>query len=197
MKTKSFFEVLEKQIRADLTQELRAEIQAELRHSPRPGTQASAVNATGATHFAESFHAEYLQVWLATHSRYQKRSTPKQSPYGQRVATPFEKEVREEVEVELERDIKQKPKPPHQMSKVTLSSSEEAAALALLNRYGAGLTLPFSNLDLRRAWRKAANQTHPDRFVGAAPELQVQMTSAFCAVTDAAELLEESFKVAA
>jgi hypothetical protein len=65
-------------------------------------------------------------------------------------------------------------------------SSEEFLAFKILNQHGADLKVPFTKIDLKRAWHRAAFMSHPDRKSGSRNETE---TAEFAEVKKAQEIL--------
>lgn len=173
--TKSFFEVLEAQIRTDLRQEIEAEVRAEMKR--QDASKAGPTPTIGL--------ADRLETWLVTNvtpsfvarrSTYSKKTS---SPKPEQPAPPT-KPVRSETIVQL-------------------TTVRELCALELLSRH-AGMKLQTNELSesqFKSMWRRAALKTHPDRFTGEDALVQVQKTALFRELCEAYECLELLFEARA
>lgn len=176
MAAKSFMEILEEQIRADLRSEIEAEVRASLAKSTEPEL-ARPARAFGAT-----------ETWLAANVA---KSFFAQRGVGRKAYPPPPPRVREQTQerARTERNRKSSAGP-----RRSAKSVEELCALELLNRHsGLSLPLEFDSSQLKGAWRKAALKTHPDRFAETDAVTTAQMNVLFTEITRAFELLESLF----
>ncbi len=162
-RTKSFIEVLEAEIRADLRKEMQSEVQFR--------TQASAPS--------QGLHAAgRLESWLASHvgpitfakplaarkmyGSVNVKAAPKATAAAAASKTRSEKPV------------------------FTASTVEEMIAVEMLTRYSSiTLATSFTEDELKSVWRKAALKTHPDRFAGEDQITQMRMTVLFRELAEA------------
>ena len=178
MAPKPFYEILVDEIEA----QVRADV-AQSGGSSRPETQPGVHQPSPRA----SFINERLEAWLATHvervipgrgrSPRQAYGIKKSSSRSQKQAAP------EPATIEI---------------RVRASGAEALCAVELLGRTsGIKLQDTFSESELKTAWRRAALQSHPDRFTGADPALQTRQTELFRELALAYDLLSQLFDVAA
>jgi hypothetical protein len=188
MASKSFFEVLEQQIRTDL----RAEIEAEVRDqyarqaAKRPaGTEAAQarLNIWMASATEHKIHAQRTsghKAYSSGNSSQAKAASHKKSASHD---SPNLKITKPESQQIPANEVKRKVEQP-----------ELLVSLELLNRYSGGvLNESFTRTDLNRAWRKAAFATHPDRFGQSDLISQTRAKALFCELAKAFDSLEALF----
>ena len=169
--SKSFIEVLEAEIRADLRKEIEAEVQA--RYGRTPGViceqaPSAAVHAAGR-----------LETWLASHVGpiTFARTAGARKVYGApaKCAAAI---------------LPMSPKIEVDSCFFTVTTATEFFAVEILNRQSPlKLTPTFTEENLKSVWRKAALKTHPDRFTGADEITQTRMTVLFRELVEAYETL--------
>lgn len=185
MAEKTFYNVLEEQIRRDLRQEIRAEVEAQLRAERGPKQETSSFNPNAS-------HMERVETWLATHVRktFFKRS-PSQKAYGSTNAHP------NNARSTSTRPLNGTTTPPdatssaHSSFVYTATDIEELCALELFRRQGVKIGDSFTENEIKMAWRKAALKTHPDRFAQEDAIVQAQMNAIFRSLCEAYKLLEK------
>jgi hypothetical protein len=166
-KAKSFIEILEDEIRADLKRELRSEIQAELQaeldgHTTRP-------RARGPQNPHAIHAAGRLETWLASHVGPITFKTNRK-PYGASAGATARTRSAPVIH--------------------TAETTEETLAIELLSRHaGRRLDTRYTADELKSVWRKAALKTHPDRFAGADHATVLRATALFRELAAAYELL--------
>ena len=179
MKNKTFISILQDEIRRDV----RAEIEAELREvGERPDLKL----------FEKTAERERLEIWLATRvarvGGKANKSRDKIHPYSTQNGPPrpFEKPFEKPFKKPT---AKQSPQEPQ----MTVSTTQQHWAVEILRRNGGELCFAFTKQQLKTAWRKAAFNTHPDRFSSADVVTQEAMRSAFEEIVIAYEILECAF----
>lgn len=162
MAERSFIEVLEDKIRADLREEIEAEFQARREEKP-------SVNQTAA-HPANT--KAWTETWLAANS---KRFSFARNGYraGRKPQGPGN-------------TAPKKPEAPRRRAE----TSEAVGAVAILERQ-TRQQLPelFSMDDVKSIWRKAALNSHPDRFMQAGPDAEARAAALFRDSQSAYEIL--------
>ena len=169
---KSFFEVLEEQIRNELREEIRKELASEQHGGPRRPSPETAV-ASGAM--------GRLETWLSTRLAPQRfaRQGDARRAYGTPAGRKPVSETRHSTPIALTGE-----------RRFHASSSEEHLALELLRKYGEPrLTNEFTLTEIKSAWRRAALKTHPDRFSQADVITQARQGALFRELCDAYEIL--------
>ncbi len=168
--SKSFIEVLEAEIRADLRQEIEAEVQARYGLASAPAGEhapSAAVHAAGR-----------LETWLASHVGpiTFSRTAGAQKVYG----SPKKRAPAPPIVLKIEASA----------PTFTATTSAEFFAIEILNQQSASkLAVSFTEDGLKAVWRKAALKTHPDRFAGADEITQTRMTVLFRELAEAYETL--------
>ena len=160
-RTKSFIEVLEAEIRADLRKEMQSEVQFR--------TQASAPS--------QGLHAAgRLESWLASHVGPITFAKPlaARKMYGSVNVKAAPKATAAATKTRSEKPV------------FTASTVEEMIAVEMLTRYSSiTLATSFTEDELKSVWRKAALKTHPDRFAGEDQITQMRMTVLFRELAEA------------
>jgi hypothetical protein len=188
MAGKSFYEVLESQIRAELRAEFEAQYQ-EQRHSN--------VRETASTSALEGAQGR-LETWLVSHveKTHFSRGEFGRRAYGnnanRRDARNARSVPRPMPALTKPSDSKKKteaaPRPPSSADHIVRYEArtlEELCLVELLRRHGAEIGDSFTTQELKTAWRKVALKTHPDRFTQADPVTQKLMAEQFRAITEA------------
>lgn len=183
MKGKSFFEILENQLRKDLRAEIEAEVRAEMsknqntnRHPYRDGTlQAQAASGT-----AES--------WLASHlgkTLFSRRQEARKAYQSKPIARPQATVVNQSANQSVDRSVE---------PSIHLSTTEDLVAIEFLRRHsGIKINETLTRSELKQAWRKAALKTHPDRYIEADSITQARMKAIFQEICTAYERIESHF----
>ncbi len=176
--SKSFIEVLEAEIRADLRKEIEAEVQSRYGVAPGSRTSPYEVAPSAAVHAAGR-----LETWLASHVGPITFARSSRTAYGSSAkrSTPAPESV-------LSKPAAQ----PNASTVVRFSASTAAElfAIEILNRQSpTPLASAFTEDELKAVWRKAALKTHPDRFAGADQITQTRMTVLFRELAEAYETL--------
>lgn len=181
----SFYEILEARVRTDLRKEIETEVRAELKRpvssimsSPRPFSETS----------------DPLETWLASRlsttfffadntraRRTYRASTPRSGTTQTRIND------QDTTQATAEKASR----------RASATSAADLCRLELFRRHGASIATTFSENDLRRAWHKAALQTHPDRFAQDDAVTQARMATIFRELADAYADLQAKFNIAA
>lgn len=177
MKTKSFIEVLEEQIRLDLRKEIEAEVRAELSRN----TEAAPLKAKPIS------GAERIETWLS--ARLQQFSFhPRATGYPKKPSPAKEPHVRQAPPSKMDRVIEK------EVIRKRAESFETICAMELLKRHSGGkLPESFSESELKSAWRHAALKTHPDRHIGEDHVIQARASALFRELQLAYTILSELF----
>lgn len=176
--SKSFIEVLENEIRADLRKEIEAELMLRYAGVAGPTTNGSTERAPSAAVHA----AGRLETWLASHVGPITFKTGR--GYG---PSPKPRSTTASVTAAHTSPsaIKATSSPTF-----TAKTAAELFALEILNAQSpTALAVTFTETELRAVWRKAALKTHPDRFASADEITQLRMTVLFRELADAYEAL--------
>lgn len=179
MAGKSFYEILERQIRADLREDIRKEVEAELRSELTKGQAATTGSPSDGLH-------ERVECWLASHVN---KMFFHQGAAAQRV-------YKSQNPSRPERKVEPEKKPAHQEPALRLEFTriEDLCALELIRRHsGVALGSCLSASELKAAWRKAALRTHPDRFTQEDALTQAQMGAVFNELVEAYDQLSCQF----
>ena len=186
---KTFFEVLEEQIRSELRSEIEAEIHSQLR--AKLGQVAPAGQETGTVRQASSDLTGRLETWLATRLEttvFASRAAGAKAYGGQPKAGKTGATSAQPVRALTG----QTPAKAQDLFKP--EAIADLCAAELLRRYGGRLGEEFSEGQLKTAWRKAALQTHPDRFAQSDAITQARMAIAFRELCNAYEQLLLAFE---
>jgi curved DNA-binding protein CbpA len=189
MASKSFFEVLEQQIRTDL----RAEIEAEVRNQY---AQQAAKSPAG----TQAARAR-LNTWIATAAE-QRVHTPRTSAHkayssgnASQSKTASNKTSAKNETPRSKIPKAASPETPISDVEIKVQQPDLLVALEILNRYsGSELGESITRTALNRAWRKAAFATHPDRFGQNDAISQSRAKALFCELAKAFDSLEALFK---
>lgn len=165
--TKSFIEVLEDEIRADLRRELESEL----------------AQRKTAEHFKASHAAGQFELWMASHVGPVTFKTKKTYPAGASKKQPKAASLDDETKAFQKPLSSSEPR-------FQAQTTAEHIAVELLSR-SAGQTLGalFTEAELKSVWRKAAMKTHPDRFSQADLLEQTRATAHFRELASAYEIL--------
>ena len=181
---KTFFEVLEEQIRSELRSEIEAEIHSQLRAKlGQVGQDAGTVKAaTGdLTGRLESWLATRLETTVfASRAAGAKAYGASPAKAGKTSAQPVQALTGQT--------------PSKAQDQYKPESIADLCAAELLRRYGGKLGEEFTEGQLKTAWRKAALQTHPDRFAQSDAITQARMAIAFRELCNAYEQLLLAFE---
>ena len=183
--SKSFFEVLEDQIRTDLRREIEAEVRAE---QERHANLQQRVRAEA--------EAGRLATWLATHTG--AFSFARRSPYAantvKRGATQETASLADSPAGSLAIPPVAPPTMAPKEPTVVLTTVEDLCALELIARNGGKkLATTLTESELKAAWRRAALKTHPDRFTGSDTLVQMRQAALFREIASAYETLSRHF----
>lgn len=177
--SKSFIEVLEAEIRADLRKEIEAEVLARLGGAAHASTGRPSTLESRETQAAGRF-----ETWLAANVgpiTFNRKQTAQARYTGQPRAKTAEPRTTAT------------PAPTAQPAAPTRFHATTAAdlfAIEILNRQSpTALGASFTEDELKAVWRKAALKTHPDRFVGSDAITQTRMTVLFRELAEAYETL--------
>lgn len=199
-KAKSFIEILEDEIRADLKRELRAELQAELEAGFGTGLEGDTAGPRARRpQNPHAIHAAArLETWLASHVGPITFKTNRK-PYGAtaRSARDGATAGTQSTTGGSAADAASSPRGGTDSfgvrgTQVThmAETTEETIAVELLSRHaGRTLNTRYTADDLKSIWRKAALKTHPDRFAGADTATVMRATALFRELAAAYELL--------
>ena len=165
MTEKSFFEVLEEQMRNEIRAELEREFTAKQKAS-KPVDLAEA-------------KAGQFQTWIASHvektyftpsAKKAYGSTARKGQEAPRASAAPRSQTRPSRELTL----------------------EQILSLELVRRHsGVFLEENFNESELKSAWRRAALKSHPDRFEGADQITQARATALFRELSKAYECLQQ------
>ncbi len=179
---KSFIEVLENEIRADLRKEIEAAVAARYGSTPL-ATQGSTIERAPS---AAIHAAGRLETWLASHVgpiTFKSNKT-----YAKNAARPA-------TDTAAKTDAASAPASVSVLTKLadrtfTATTAKELVAIEALNRQSPSPLSPtFTEDELKAVWRKAALKTHPDRFASADQITQIRMTVHFRELVAAYEVL--------
>ncbi len=173
MREKSFLEVLEDQMREQIRSELMKELEEKFRM-----TRPTPIDT-------EAAKAGRFETWLASH-------------VGKTVFST-EASAKRAYASQPRAKMKQEPAPTlGEEPRARALTMEELIALELLRRHS-GVTIPepFTELQLKGAWRKAALKTHPDRLADADAITQAKAAALFRELAAAYDLLQLYVKTVA
>lgn len=179
VKDKSFFEILEARIRAEIETDLREEILREIGPDFEPGSRPAPPRQKPVAADPTGFFMTELLSRAGRHSF--------QNPHRARQAYPHRASASPKAE--------QGPAPQESNEpRRSAASAEESLALSVLSRFS-GCSIPeeFTLKDVRTTFRKAALKTHPDRFHRATEVEQKLAHQRFQDLTSAFRLLEGLF----
>jgi hypothetical protein len=185
---KSFIEVLENEIRADLRKEIEAELAARYGSAPFT-TPLTAQESVERAPSAAVHAAGRLETWLASHvgpitfktGRSYAPTSAKSRPSPAASATPSKNASQNSVSTIVSTSA----------PVFTATTSAQLFAIEILNSQSPlALAVTFTEDQLRIVWRKAALKTHPDRFASADEITQLRMTVIFRELADAYETLQ-------
>jgi hypothetical protein len=169
MTEKSFFEVLEEQMRTEIRAELEREFAAK---------QMSTKPVNGEIFRADA-KAGQFQTWVAAHIEKTYFTPSTKKAYG----SPTPKTARSQTRAEQKTTASPRP-----ARELTL---EQLVSLELVRRHsGVFIEENFTESELKGAWRKAALKTHPDRFENADQITQARAAALFRELTGAYECLQ-------
>lgn len=190
MAEKSFIEILEREIRDRLRAELRSELRAELAAELGGGLRAEQQAAEGFLHNAVfPAPSEILDAWLT--GRVDKTTFANRKAYSA---------YRPRVAAHAGDGASQKPPPPPSSRSsadaiaVSPTTPQHIDARDLISRHsGSALGARFTRSQLKKAWRKAALRSHPDRYAQADSKTQARMRALFVSLSAAYETLDNLF----
>jgi DnaJ domain len=198
--SKSFIEVLEAEIRADLRKEIEAEVLARFGQASQPTHQGSKTSPAG----SQAVHAAgRLETWLATNMGRTTFARPQAfRSYGSapKAASGSTAHATSKAQAQTAEHagFAQKASPASaDVTRRTAATPEELCALELFNRIsGSKLGTSFTEDEIKTAWRKAALKTHPDRFASEDQITQARMSAIFRELCEAYELLSNTSNTA-
>lgn len=186
MKGKSFFEILEDQLRKDLRAEIEAEVRAEMGKNKKTSQhpyQDAAFQTQMASGTAES--------WLVSHlgkTLFSRRKEARRAYQVRPTARPQTTVVNQSVDRTIAREVE---------PSIHLSAAEDLIAIEFLRRHsGVRIGATLTRSELKQAWRKAALKTHPDRYTEADTITQTRMKAIFQEICTAYERIENHFNSA-
>ena len=190
MAAKSFIEVLEEQIRTDLRREIEAEVRSEIQKERRQQT-------SGATKTQDraAFHSEPIMPteWLL-HSlgkTFFGSSTTAQKTYQK----AYQAKATTQAAQQASQTKSPSPAQPQEPQRYSPTTLEEICALELIRRTsGVSIADPYTESELKAAWRKAARKTHPDLFAQGDQVTQMRMSVLFRELAEAFEHLMAAFE---
>lgn len=183
---KSFIQLLEDEIRNDLRREIEAEVMK--RYGPGLGQDTS--TDTSAQAPSQAVHAAgRLETWLASNMGRTVFSRAQAGSRSYNVKTANGSAAKATTE-SAPTQATSRVQTNGTVFRFTATTSEQLVAAQLLARHAQKtLSETFSADELKTVWRKAALQTHPDRFAGEDQITQVRMAAIFRELCDAYELL--------
>ena len=168
MREKSFIEVLEDQVRKQLRDQIRREIELEFAQANRTASEID----------LQAARAGRFETWLASNVEttvFANKFSAKRA-YG---SAP--------------KKTAQQTRPTAYARTLTL---EQSVSLELLRRHaGVEIGDNFSELELKGAWRKAALKSHPDRVATSDIITQTKAAALFTELTTAYEMLQAALEI--
>lgn len=185
---KSFIDILEEQIRSDLRKEIEIEIREELQRQERKLERDSTRPSSRAFEGVETWLAARAQKAFFSQESKARRTYQKSASSAAQRTDPH-RTSRSHDDPGRKKDGAPRFRP---------NRIEDLCAAELIRRHSSGhLADSFSLMELKGAWRKAALQTHPDRYAQADAITQARMASLFSEIMAAYEQLVERFETVA
>lgn len=182
---KSFIEVLEAELRAQIRAELLNEFT--VNEGIQASSSAAAANAVNVTPTAQQ---ERLELWLLSHL-----SKPVQDP-TQTISHPGMKAYSQHTQkCQQKRSAQQKPLVAPQTKAIHPLDVEDLAALEFLRRQGAKLGDDYDAHELKTTYRTLALRMHPDRHTDASEPERQAWAERFAHLHEAVKRLSRHFTV--
>ncbi len=171
MKAKSFLDILEEQIRAEVRKELEQEL--DFQTPQAPGSRGTSVE----TNLTDT-QVLQMDLWLSSHLDHSRLSGSVRGQSAYRPLKPVQPEGKRQAAPER---------------RVSLTP-QHSVALELICRFAEVVTpksLTFS--ELKSIWRRAALKTHPDRVSQTDAVTQARATAIFRELSEAHDILSALF----
>ena len=182
MAAKSFIDILQDQMRADLRKEVEEEVRREL------GREGLRHDEGAASRHQAAAKAGRIETWLTTHLEAAVFQRQSQGRAAYHKAGPA-KSNSEKPNLKVEKS------PEATEIRLHARTLEQLTALELLRRHsGARIPDSFTEQELKGAWRRAALKSHPDRFAQADATTQALASALFRELAEAYDLLARLFE---